>query len=161
MKRAIFLLPLVLAGCGVATTVSRTGAPKLRCPAKAPHLGDLDVATKYLVRPGARGVLLCRYSGASAKPAFHLVGSRLAGVGLATTLTDRLNALPPVRGTYHCPMDDGSEILLVFQYAGGGTERVTVGLRGCNSVSNGRSSTLAVGRAGARLVDELVHAEHR
>ena len=53
-------------------------------------------------------------------------------------------------------MDDGSEILLVFGYVARSPERVTVGMLGCNAVTNCHTGTLAgVSRAGARLVKQL------
>ncbi len=152
MHRATLLLSaLLLTGCGAAQTSQVSSRPEPHCPPKTPRLVNRDLPTKGFVRPGAQRVLICRYSGLNAKPAVRLVGSRVAGKTLATTLARSLNALEPVTGIYHCPMEDGSEILVIFRYANHPAERVALELTGCRFVTNGRSSRFPTPRLWRRL----------
>ena len=70
-------------------------------------------------------------------------------------LTRELNTLPDRRGVYHCPMDDGSEIVLLAGYRALRPRRVIVGLTGCHFVTNGRTSRLGPSRGAAHLVRQL------
>jgi hypothetical protein len=66
-------------------------------------------------------------------------GSRTLAAELAAALNDE----PLVAsGIYHCPMDDGSSVVLYFGYGEGhATEIVTVALSGCRFISDpGRKS---------------------
>jgi hypothetical protein len=103
-------------------------------------------------------VRLCRYHGLNAARRLGLADSRLVtDTAVVVSLARQLDSLPRVgRTIYHCPADDGSEILLVFSYADRSPVRVTVGLRGCEAVVGGSTSTLAgISRAGVRLVTRL------
>jgi hypothetical protein len=60
------------------------------------------------------------------------------GRALSAALASALNDEPVVpAGIYHCPMDDGSSVLLYFGYGGDhATEIVTVALSGCRFISD-------------------------
>ena len=96
-------------------------------------------ATRALVPPGARAVLLCRYSGLDAAgAAFRLEAQRLVGdEAPVARLSAELGALAPTTGVYHCPSDTGADVVARFRYASGPQDPVTVDLTGCNPVANG------------------------
>ena len=79
----------------------------------------------------------------------HLLDTSKATHGLAT----KLNSLPVVTGTFHCPSDNGAAIIAFFRYgaAANADDPVTVHLGGCSTVSNGQLTRVAgptsVGRA--------------
>jgi hypothetical protein len=76
-------------------------------------------------------------------------GARAFAVALATAL----NSEPRVAaGIYHCPMDDGSSVVLYFGYSEGhAMETVTVALSGCRFISDpGRTSRWWIKPASAR-----------
>jgi hypothetical protein len=52
---------------------------------------------------------------------------------------------------FSCPMDDGSEILALFEYGSGPADPVTVDLTGCSIATNGRVTRMA----GAAIVSQL------
>ena len=131
----------------------------LRCPSQAPQLHSPrgPGRREELVSPQGVAARLCRYHGLNASSRLGLAHTRLiTDISLVRSLARQLNSLPPTRGTYSCPMDDGSEILLVFGYVARSPERVTVGVLGCKAVTNGHTGTLAgVSPAGVRLVKQL------
>jgi hypothetical protein len=105
-------------GSGVTPTLQKNPVPgSLACALRAPPAISLDVAGPFVLRPGAVVLRLCRYSGANARRPRHLSRSRLIrNSDLIHKLTRELNNLPQPRGTYHCPMDDGSEIVVHAGY---------------------------------------------
>jgi len=142
--------------------VSASGAPPLgACPStdRQAAVSARPGATRALVPPGARTVLVCRYSGLGAPgAAFRLAGHDLvsdeATVG---RLSRELDALTPTTGVYHCPADSGADVVARFVYPTGPQDPVTVDLTGCNGVTNGhvrREAGTSV--AGRSLVGALV-----
>jgi hypothetical protein len=131
--------------------------PSLLCPSHAPPAASLEVAGPPLVRRGAVQVKLCRYSGGNAPRPLELARSRLIrSVALIGRLTQELNTLPQARrGTYHCPSDDGSEVLLRFGYRTQTPRGVIVGLTGCHFVTNGLTDRSGPSPESARLVKQL------
>jgi hypothetical protein len=142
----------------VATCSAQAATPA--CPTRAPATlsANNPRSAQSLVPSGARWLVLCRYHGLN--PA-ALAGrlERSAAVTAHTTLTGvaaELNALPS-QGNYvfHCPMDDGSEILAIFGYPSGTTDTVSIGLTGCQLVTNGRITRTASRPPGPALLATL------
>jgi hypothetical protein len=79
----------------------------------------------------------------------------IRNVALIGRLTRELNELPERHGVYHCPMDDGSEIVLLAGYRHLRPKRVIVGLTGCHFITNGTTSKLGPSRGAAHLVKQL------
>jgi hypothetical protein len=127
------------------------------CPLHAPPPVSLDVATPTVARRGATSLELCRYSGGNAPRPLRLTRSRfIRDLVLIRSLTRRLNTLPQRRGVFHCPLDDGSEVLMLFGHPRHSAQRIIVGLTGCRFVTNGRTSRLGPSAGSARLVRELI-----
>jgi hypothetical protein len=117
---------------------------------------SLQVARPILVRPGALSLELCRYAGRNSARPLHLSRSRrVRNVALLGRLTRELNGVPQGRGTYNCPMDDGSEIALLFGYSDRRPQRVIVGLTGCRFITNGWTDRIGLSRRASRLVAQL------
>jgi hypothetical protein len=115
-----------------------------------------------MVRPGAVLLRLCRYVGGNAPRPRRLARSRLIRkVALIDRLTHELNTLPQAHGTYHCPSDDGSEILLRFSYRTNAPRRVIVGLTGCHFVTNGWTDRSGPSPESTRLVMQLTALSRR
>jgi hypothetical protein len=120
------------------------------------------VARPFMVRPGAVSLELCRYSGRNAPRPLHLSRSRrIRDHALVGRLTRELNGVPQRHGLYNCPMDDGSEIVLLFGYRDLSPQRVIVGLRGCHFITNGWTDRLGTSRQAARLVAQLTALTRR
>jgi len=119
-------------------------------------------ARNVLAPPGAISIRLCRYAGLNARARLGLVSARtLTGASHVTALTRELDRLPsgPL-GPVACPSDDGSQILAILSYPTGWTVPITMGLSGCNSVTNGIVRRTASGfgsppAAGPQLLAEL------
>jgi hypothetical protein len=79
----------------------------------------------------------------------------IRSVSLITRLTRELNRLPQARGVYHCPVGNGSEIVLHFGYRHLRPRQVIVSLTGCNFVTNGRTDRRGPSPEMARLVKQL------
>jgi hypothetical protein len=179
MHRAAAGIPLLFSACLVAgcasgasvgTVQRRTNAKVVRvarraslprtlsmlCPSHAVRATSLEVAGPPMVPSGAVRLRLCRYSGANAPRPLRLARSRLIrNVSLIDRLTHELNTLPPARGTYHCPLDDGSEIVLRFGYRARTPRQVVVGLTGCQFITNLWTDTSGPSPQSARLVRQL------
>jgi hypothetical protein len=145
----------LLVACGSTTTTtfispaSRTVVPAL-CQRRtmlrvAPE--RWAAARAELAPAGARWVRLCRYSGLNAEPRLSLVSSRLIDDrALVSELLGELDRLPaPPSGGVACPDDDGSQIALILAYPDGQQVTITVGLTGCNMVTNGTAQRTALG----------------
>jgi hypothetical protein len=170
MKRSLAVVSVALAlgatACGAGSRAAPQpgsavrGAASLRCPPRAPQLrvaGKLRSGTRF-AQVGASVLVLCRYRGLNATPPRRLARARrIASVARITELTRILDSLPARgRRMYACPMDDGSEIVLLFGYRSRRPERVVVGLRGCMIITNGRVGTLALlSRKGSHFVRRL------
>lgn len=105
-------------------------------------------ADTTLVPNGAVTLTLCVYNGmnaTSATPQFGLLGlGDTARPRTLARLTAELDAVRAARrgAAYHCPFDDGSEAILYFGYRSGAGDVVTVGMRGCNAVTNMAQQTI-------------------
>lgn len=118
-------------------------------------------ASAALVPPGARNVLLCRYSGVSPLPSAAsrlLVGRLISDSHLVRRLSTRFDALPPFpSGSFFCPADFGTEIIAIFRYTPGpqSDDPVTVDPSGCASATNGHSLRAAMFPPGQALIEQL------
>lgn len=153
---------LALAACGGPSAGPATAA----CPAndRAAAVSARPGAAHELVPPGARAVLLCRYTGLNAPSGdFRLtVHVRVGDRATVTRLARELDALAPTRDVYHCPLDTVVDIVARFTYARGPQDPVTIDLTGCNPVTNGhRSRDAGVSAAGRSLVGALARTTTR
>lgn len=166
-------LALALAGLLCAAVALASGdngaAPASAEPTLCSHAAPRGIsaerwsaARRELAPASASEIRLCRYSGLNDHPPLRLVRSRLLSHNrLVAQLVKRLNGLPSgPRGAVSCPTDDGSQILVLVAYPGGREVRISVGLRGCELVSNGSVHRTASGygprpRRGPRLLAEL------
>jgi hypothetical protein len=132
------------------------------CPAHNRHLISSTTigSATALIPIGARQALLCRYSGVAANRARALRLIALSLVGNKSTvdgLAAEFNALEQLAGAHACPSDSGASIIAFFRY--GSTREsddpVTVDLKGCMSVTNGRLDRTAVWAPGPALIRRL------
>jgi hypothetical protein len=132
----IAVLAIGYAATGHAAATA--GVPK--CPARAPKFESTLGSSKQFVKPKAQAIRLCRYYKSNWATGQTLWEQRLIADGpTITRLTHAFNQLQePPRGIF-CVKDDGSEMQLIFGYAGGKVERVVVKLSGCRFASNGKS----------------------
>ena len=118
-----------------------SGTTPVACPpsARQAAVSARPGAGRSLVPPGARALLLCRYSGLNAPGgAFRLeVHDLVTDQATVARLTRELDALAPATGVYHCPSDSGADVVARFLYTTGPQDPVTVDLTGCNVVTNG------------------------
>lgn len=145
---AIVIAALLLAStpAGGSTNGNPTGpsvSASLACATRsAPVNSTRAGAGSAVVPPGANAILLCRYG-----PNGHRVLERTVTAGSTVSrLARELNALPSAMGSYNCPSDDGESVVADFSYATDAPDPVSVGLSGCQSVSNGHVSRLGAGK---------------
>jgi hypothetical protein len=100
-------------------------------------------ADSALVPDGAVNIVLCRYDGLNDRPRRGLVGHQeIADQRTVTSLASAMNALPEL-GNIDCPADFGDAIVAYFTYASGPAASVSVGLSGCETVTNGQLTRTA------------------
>jgi hypothetical protein len=142
-----------IAGCGSSVTATSRPAAAI-APAACSHRAPGTVAAegwtaarRRLAPRGAVAIRLCRYSGLNAHPSLALVSSRLLmRPALVEGLVSEFDRLPsPPRGVVHCPADDGSQILARLGYPDGRQVMISVGLAGCEAVTNGSVRRTAAG----------------
>jgi len=159
---AVAILALTVTACsGASHPSSQRAASRLaatsRSTSTTTSLGRLGVAHRVAGPPGAprsvprhqvRGtastlvpgtsvaLLACRYHGFNQPQPF---GSLAASVRVAPSPVARaLNREPPINpAIYHCPMDAGELLLLLFQYPDGSLLQVHVSMQGCEFATNG------------------------
>ncbi len=151
-------LAIGLAACGAASAApagfSRSEATVRppSCAATAPAriaANPWAPARARLAPAGARAIRLCRYDGLNAPRPRRLTHSTLiAGGATVAGLVRQFDRLPSGAGTYACPVDDGSEIIALLAYPRGRGVTISVGLRGCQTVSNGDVRRTAAGESG-------------
>jgi hypothetical protein len=115
-----------------------------------------------LVPSGASSVLVCSYSGLVEPHAVSYTGPphRLIGDGLVIDhqtvgrLGSGLDAIPPTspNEAFSCPADFGNQLVAYFRYPAGVDDPVTIGLSGCQMITNGHVRRL--GRDAA-VINEL------
>ncbi len=168
---AAFAACAVITGCGASSSPA-TGRPAVGaalpapCATKAPSRVPAprwSAARAKLAPPNPSAIRLCRYSGLNAHPRLTLVGSRLLDSRSAVQqLVSEFDRLPSLTGAVACPADDGSQILAALTYPAGHEVTITVGLTGCDLVTNGSVHRSAAGIGsprpfGPQLVAELEH----
>jgi hypothetical protein len=154
-RLASIVVLLATAACAAIAGPSLAAAPP--CPPSLPTLGARGPAQTVLVPTGARSLLLCSYRGLDPPGQAHqLERQRAVGAGPALNgLVREFDNLPARSGLTSCPMDNGSAILALFGYAVLPTDEVSVGLSGCQVVTNGRVTRTASLGPGPALVAEL------
>ncbi len=161
--RRLLLLPGLLAALAVGVAFAEASGTGPVCPPADRHavLSTRTGTTRELVPPGARAVLLCRYSGmyhgiGPRVPAFLLQGHAL--IEDATTvasMTHELDTLPRVTVPIACPASFGTAIVAYFRYRAGPDDPVTIALDGCLGASNGHVSRVAISASGYAFVRHL------
>jgi hypothetical protein len=164
--RALASVVLVAAGLAIVIAASVSAASRA-----APRSGTASPCAQHeplsvtsartgartaLVPGGAVQVLLCRYDGLNDKPRLSLVGHTLitdesAVVGLA----GQLNALHEL-GNVTCPADFGDAIVAYFGYGADPDDPVSIGLSGCETVTNGQLTQTASGSNVVPRLEKLV-----
>lgn len=103
-------------------------------------------AERQLAPPGPVAIQLCRYSAAVGRPVLRLVSSRrLTAPKAVAFFAAELAALPRQHGPVACPEDDGSQVVAALMYPGRKDLGISVGLRGCETVTNGAVTRTASG----------------
>lgn len=142
MKPAALAVMIAAFAFGYAATgrASSSAASVPKCPAYAPKFASISGVSKQFVPPNARAVRLCRYYKNTWATGERLYRQRLIHQSSTIEpLTNSFNRLKePPRGIF-CVRDDGSEMQVIFAYAGGSVERVVVKLSGCRFASNGKA----------------------
>ena len=146
-------------GSQAAADAARDGGAGGACPAES---GPTVVSARpgagsALVPAGAVALLLCSYRGLNPSgPSRHLLARHtLADPAEVAALSRQFDALRPPPPLVACPMDDGSEIVASFLYREAPPDPVTVGLSGCEIVSNGRLTRTASLPPGPALLERL------
>ena len=139
-----------------APTVAAGSANAAYCPARAPQSlaqPDWPAAQAQLAPGGATGAIVCRYAGLNAHPRLGLTAAAVVrSRATVDQLVWRLDALRPIPNElFSCPAATGEEILAELRYPGGQAVRITVGLSGCDIVTNGAvaRTTVGFGRPGS------------
>jgi hypothetical protein len=118
-------------------------------------------ARRELAPPGPVAIQLCRYSAEVSRPALRLMSSRrLTAHKAVAFFAGELAARPRQHGGVVCPDDDGSQVVATLRYPKSRSLAVSVGLRGCETVTDGTVSRTASGfgtppQKASRLVDQL------
>lgn len=141
MKLTLLSLGVAVLAVGYAATghaAATVSVPK--CPAHAPKFQPASGTSNQFVRTKAEAVRLCRYYKNNWATGQTLWEQRLlTDASTINGLTRSFNRLQePPRGIF-CVRDDGSEMELIFGYAGGSVERVVVKLSGCRFTTNGKA----------------------
>jgi len=148
-----FALPMLLAAAVPAAPASSWVCPSSdRTAIVSRGVG----AGSPLVPRGAVSLTVCRYNGLAGAPgsAGSAQGSaphRLVGAGTTSDsgtiarVTGELDAIRPARvAVYGCPADFGTELLAFFTYRSRPGDVVTIGLSGCNTITNGHVRRLGL-----------------
>ena len=160
----VLALAAALAGCGASSTTSKsTQAAKPSIPAACSKTAPARIAPnpwspsqRELAPAGADAIRLCRYSGLNDHPRLTLTHTALLTTpSLVSTLVPEFDKLPSQRGAIACPFNDGSEIVALLAYPTAHAVTISVGLRGCENVTNGNLKRIALG-VGYQFGPELV-----
>jgi hypothetical protein len=126
------------------------------CPPhdRKPVTSSRPGAGAQLIPRGAIVLHVCNYSGFSEPPPLPQTGPphRLIGEGgvlersHVARIAAQLDAIPPQSGSIACPADFGNQLVAYFLYPSGVVDPVTVGLSGCESITNGHVNRLGLSR---------------
>jgi hypothetical protein len=160
MKRVLLVAVLVVAGAGSVTgcgSVTGSLSANASSPDRTgtPTLPDVPgYPRKPFVRPGASAIWLPYPVINSPDPQDRLRTRLIRSRVTIDRITHMFNTLGvPAPGVRSCPMDNGSELFVVFRYPTARAERVVVRLSGCGGASNGRAGRVMTGR----LENHLMH----
>ena len=162
-------LAVGLTACGAASAARPASTPPDPSASRPPACAGTaptriapnpwSQARAQLAPGDATSVRLCRYAGLNGHPPRSLLRSRLITRRSAVAgLVQAFDRLPAATGTFNCPVDDGSAIVALLAYPHGRTVTISVGLRGCQSVTNGdarRTASGTNGQPGPALVAQL------
>ena len=99
-----------------------------------------------LAPPGASAIGLCRYSGLNDHPRLTLIrAAAVTAPSLVGRLVGEFDRLPASEGAVACPDDNGSEIIARLVYPNRHLVTISVGLTGCERVTNGSVNRTAAG----------------
>jgi len=162
VTRFLLCVASAAAALGMSAWVS-DAQPASACPGADRHalVSARPGATRKLVPPGARAVLLCRYSGmydgiGPRLPAFLLQAHDLIeSAATVASMTRELDSLPRVTGPIACPASFGTAIVAHFRYEAGPEDPVTIALDGCLGAANGHVQRSAESSAGFDFVKHL------
>jgi hypothetical protein len=148
-------------GAGRSPSAAHPRACYRSAPARLPA-NRWPAARQQLAPAGAVAIRLCRYAGMNIRPRLKLLrSSPVTDPRLVAKLVHEFGELPsPSPGAEACPMDDGSQIIALLAYPHAHAARISVGLTGCRTVTNGYVVRTASGFGdpsafGPRLVCEL------
>lgn len=133
---ALATLALGFGASGPVAAAASPAAPA-GCPAVAPTPAGVVLGQGPVLSGSVVAMRLCRYGALPARrlEAQHLTRSHK----VIADLYRQLNALVPApAGPTSCPLDNGSEIVLLARYRSGQTAKVTIALTGCRTVTRGR-----------------------
>jgi hypothetical protein len=165
------LAGIAVVACGFAAGVPAyarvalsAGLQPALCPSAPQYVTRANPwakARRTLAPAGATAMRLCRYNGANGSRSLKLRRSRL--VTESTTIAKvagEFNALPrlPSGAAFSCPVDVGSQILVLFVYPNRQRVTIAVDLTGCQEVTNGDIKAIADGY-GKRLVGARLSAD--
>ena len=162
MTRFLLCLASVAATLAVSVAVSDAQTAS-SCPPADPQtlVSARPGASRELVPPGARTVVLCRYSGFNhgvgpRTPAFRLQARAVIGSAATVAgMTRELDSLPRVTAPIACPAGFGTAIVAHFRYPTGAEDPVTIELDGCLTASNGRLSRVGLSASWYAFVAHL------
>jgi hypothetical protein len=155
MLALALIVGTALAALAVSARASSSGSKSLVCslddrsPALLHPAPARRGAATTLVPQRAASLTICSYNGMNAAPSTPQFG--LLGIGVTDRvtilkrLTHELDAIKPTpaNAAYSCPMDDGSQAILYFGYSSGPGDVVTVGMDGCNEITNTAKETIS------------------
>jgi hypothetical protein len=146
-----FALPILVAAAIPATHVQSSVCPSTD---RTPVVAKTPVAGNSLVPPGAVSLTVCRYNGLKGDPQSvrGIKPHKLAAAGttgnkrMIAKVTAELDGIRPTRpnARFGCPADFGTKLLAFFAYPSRRGDVVTIGLSGCNTITNGRVRRLAL-----------------
>lgn len=151
-------------GAGTAGPGTQFAGSVAPCPLHdhRPVTSDRPGASTQLVPAGSVVVHVCNYSGFTEPPPLPQTGPahRLIGEGgvldrsRVARIANELDAIPPAPPGHGiaCPADFGNQLVAYFLYPSGVVDPVTIGLSGCQSITNGHVDRLGMGRP---VVSEL------
>jgi hypothetical protein len=128
----------------VALVPGAAGRPGRVCNERVsepPPLGSIVGARRKLIPAGRiRNLLVCRYPAEPVeygRTSGQLAAERTVGHRSAEAVAERLEALPPVRGsTFNCPADFGGRLFLLFRLDSRRSVVLTAHSSGCRFVTS-------------------------
>jgi hypothetical protein len=146
-----FALPILVAAAIPAAHVSSSVCPSND---RTPVVSETPGAGNSLVPRGAVSLTVCRYNGLKGDPQSvrGFKPDKLVAVGTTgdqgkiAKITGELDRIRPTRpgARFGCPADFETKLLAFFAYPSQRGDVVTIGLSGCNTITNGRVRRLGL-----------------